>query len=421
MLRRLLVAGLAIAVVGTISVAEAQRRSSKGPSGKWVQIGEATVDLGNDSVVIDVSQAKGAFRAVRLDNKRGRLEISGLEIRYAGGKVHEDRRTHRLTPGRTTPTLDLRSEDRFVDRVTIAYRRQKGAQQTGLVRVMGLQSASGAQASREPASGPVTAGPTAPGAAPKAPATPVAGGEVLFGVQRVGFSVDRDAIQVGQDIGKFDRIRLRVLDHNIFIGELRVVYLTGEPDVLAVSAEVKKDSWTRWFNVKGDRFIKEVQLIYRARQDTQTGTKGKSKDKGKTEARVEVYGEYADSWIGAQGEAVNFNKGWVYLGGRHALFFSIRSGLGYEKETIPVGRNRGGFLNLRVDVKDRAITLNEMRIVYEDGTADTISVKNKVDAGASFGPVKIKPEPIKEIQVSYRSRILDGGKGYAFVQFWAQH
>ena len=32
-------------------------------------------------------------------------------------------------------------------------------------------------------------------------------GEVLFGVQDVGFLVDRDVIRVGSEIGKFDRIR----------------------------------------------------------------------------------------------------------------------------------------------------------------------------------------------------------------------
>ena len=35
----------------------------------------------------------------------------------------------------------------------------------------------------------------------------------------------------------------------------------------------------------------------------------------------------------------------------------------------------------------------------------------------------LKPKPVREIQVSYRSRLLDGaatGKGYAFVEFWAQ-
>ena len=64
-----------------------------------------------------------------------------------------------------------------------------------------------------------------------------------------------------------------------------------------------------------------------------------------------------------------------------------------------------------------------MTVVYGDGTQDTIPVGQKVDAGSSFGPVNLKQKPVREIQVSYRSRLLDAqatGKGYAFVEFWAQ-
>mgnify|MGYP001378747741 CR=1 FL=1 len=39
------------------------------------------------------------------------------------------------------------------------------------------------------------------------------------------------------------------------------------------------------------------------------------------------------------------------------LLFSLKKGLGYEKETISVGRNRGGFKQLFMVVRDRDITL----------------------------------------------------------------
>ena len=70
-----------------------------------------------------------------------------------------------------------------------------------------------------------------------------------------------------------------------------------------------------------------------------------------------------------------------------------------------------------------AITLNRLTIVYGDGTNDVIPVGAKVDAGNSYGPIQLKPKAVREIVVSYRSRLLDAkaaGKGYAFVEFWAQ-
>lgn len=138
-----------------------------------------------------------------------------------------------------------------------------------------------------------------------------------------------------------------------------------------------------------------------------------------------MYGDYAEGWYkpgsGAQAFA-SANEGWLYLGGQSPLFVSVRKGLGYETDTVSVARNRG-FRNLRLDVKDRAITLNELTVVYADGSTDAIPVKQKVDGGNSYGPVELKSRPVKEIQVNYRSRFFDSratSKGYAFVEFWAK-
>ena len=62
--------------------------------------------------------------------------------------------------------------------------------------------------------------PTAPEATNALPGKPTNNGEVLFGSQDVGFLVDRDVIRVGPEIGKFDRIRLRVLKNDIYVTEL---------------------------------------------------------------------------------------------------------------------------------------------------------------------------------------------------------
>ncbi|MEZ5857209.1 MAG: hypothetical protein R3D67_21675 [Hyphomicrobiaceae bacterium] len=249
-----------------------------------------------------------------------------------------------------------------------------------------------------------------------------AGGDVLFGVQQVGFGVDRDVIRVGTNYGKFDKIRLRVLDNDIFINEMRVLYDNGAPDVLAVDANVSANTRTKWFTLRGDRFIREIQLVY------------KSRPSFRGQARIEVYGEYAEGWYsssapgsgGATGEAFKHsgNRGWLYLGGQQPKFFSVslKRGIGYETDIISVARN-WGFNRLRLDVKDRAIQLNKLTVIYGDGTTDTTSVGKKIDGGSSFGPIEIKRQPVKEIQVSYRSRVFDKNatsKAHAFVEFWAQ-
>ena len=90
--------------------------------------------------------------------------------------------------------------------------------------------------------------------------------------------------------------------------------------------------------------------------------------------------------------------------------------------------NEGGFRRVRVSVRDRAITLNEVKIVYSDGVEETIPVRTRVKHQRhACRPIDLKGErrqPIEHIEAKYRSRFFDAsakGKGSAIVEVWAQH
>ncbi|MEZ5819084.1 MAG: DUF2541 domain-containing protein [Hyphomicrobiaceae bacterium] len=395
---------------------------------------------------IDVRSIPGKFSGIRVYALDGSaVDISKIDVHYADGTTFtEDRgRLIRLD------TRDVRTRvmgpdngngpEKFIDEIVMYYKTAPGEPRQAAVRITGVTSRSGARAIR-PAniavntggssgstqSGDIPTRPTSSRPVNAPPGSVTAGGDVLFGVQDVGFGVDRDVIRIGRDFGKFDKIRLRVLDNDLYLNEMRVIYSNGEPDVLAVAANISANSRTKWFKLNGDRFIKEIQLVYKSRP----GFRG--------QARVEVYGEFAEGWYGKpkipggggeivnEGEAFKYggNRGWLYLGGQQPKFFSVslKKGIGYETDTISVARN-WGFNRMRLDVKDRAITLNRVTVIYGDGTTDTIPVGQKVDGGSSFGPIQLKRKPVREIQVSYRSRIFDKsatGKAQAFVEFWAQ-
>jgi hypothetical protein len=250
--------------------------------------------------------------------------------------------------------------------------------------------------------------PTAPEATNALPGKAESNGEVLFGVQDVGFLVDRDVIRVGPEIGKFDRIRLRVLKNGINITEMKAIYDNGDSETLLKDAKIDSDRKTDWIPLKNKGFIKEIQLIYRSKPDF------------KGEARVEVFGEYTDGWLGPNGEGVKYNNGWVLLGTDTA------GSIGFDQVKIPVGKNEGGFKQLRVSVKDRDITMTRLAVVYADGAKDDIDTNRvKVAADEAFGPVDLKKDSsIKEIQATWRSRVLATSKrdkAYATVEVWGHH
>ncbi len=424
MVGRLLAVALALLAWGQLSAASAQVEVTFAE--------EKARRVIPDIDKIDVRRIPGKFRGIRVYAVDGAaVDIAKIDVKYSDGTVFtEDRgRLIRLDDKDVRTRImgpnDGNGPEKFIDEIVMHYKTAPGEPRQAHVRVVGITSASGAKAFRPSGVGGAVSG-AVPGRSTDATPTKAAagavtaGGDVLFGVQYAGFGLDRDTIKVGREYGKFDRIRLRVLDNDLHVNELRVVYTTGEPDVLAVNATVQANTRTRWLDVRGDRFIKEIQFSYRSRPNF------------KGQARVEVFGEFAEGWYSASsgadpaGEAFKHgsNRGWLYLGGQQPKFFSVslKKGIGYETDVISVARN-WGFNRMRLDVRDRAITLNRLTVVYNDGTNDIIPISEKVDGGSSYGPVQLKRKPVKEIQVSYRSRVFDkaaAGKAHAFVEFWAQ-
>ena len=438
MFRRLVVVLCAMLTAGVFVSAEAHKRKRwRSYSGDQViVIAEQDVDLSLPHFTLDVRAAKGGYKGIRLRNKNARLfDVSQVKVVYPGQQPHVEDRQIDMYRGERSRTINPTSQSNFVDLVEIDQVPGSGR---GTIQILGIQDADGRSMDRTESGGAVSGGgysdrdrdrgdrdratttrqpsteapadltvrPTTP--APTTAPVGVAGegGDVLFGAQYVGFGVDRDVIRVGNEIGKFDRIRLRVLDNDIHINNITVVYANGETDALAVDADIPKNSRTNWIDLKGDRFIKEIQLVYR------------SKPSFRGQARVEVFGQYAPGWLGPQGEGRKYNQGWVLLGAQTAGF------VGFDRDVIPVGRNEGGFKKLRVTVRDRAITLNEIRVVYNDGTDEIIPIRQRVDAGGTFGPIDlkgVKQQVIDRVEAKYRSRIFSAGKGSAIVEIWGQH
>jgi hypothetical protein len=402
MLRKLVLAAWAIMLAGAATGAAAEE--------KLIVIGTENVDLTSSGVAIDVSKSRGAYRGVRLRSKSGSAGIARVQVIYADGTVHNENRPFTLTGGERSRPIGDNDNDRFIDRVNITNEAGKGQI---VLDVLGIQTGNGARMARaKAATGDIAGADTSAKPDTSVPGAVKDGNDVMFGYQNVGFALDRDVIKVGGELGKFDRIRLRVLGNDIHIVSLKVIYVDGDSEDVAVDAEIKANKKTQWFGLKGDRFIREIQMVYRSSPSL------------KGQARVEVIGQYANGWLGANGEGRKYNEGWVLLGAQTAGF------TGFDRDTISVGENEGGFTRLRIAAKDRAITLKEIRVKFLSGPDEVFTMRERVDPGTPYGPLEFKGgrAPIKVIEARYRSRfdLMKGLKNViegkpAVVEIWGQH
>ncbi len=413
MLGRVLVAALGLWAASLASVAEARDR--------WVLIGTKEIDLAKSAEAIEVAQARGAFRAVRIEAKRQGIDLTLVRVLYSDGTAHDEDRTIHLLKGERSKPIGPATSDRFIDRVDLTFKTDAGAGSPARVEVWALQTDEGQRKRRDGADGEVavkqpdnaTPAPSRTKPSEAKPGERTEGGDVMFGYQDVGFGMDRDTIRVGSETGKFAKLRLRVLKNDVFVNSMKVVYNDGSSEDIVLNAQVKQGSRSPWYDVKPTEFIREIQLLYRSRPNV-TG-----------QARVEVTGQYAPDWLGATGEGRKYNEGWVLLGAQSAGMFGVNSikAFGFDKDTIPVGANEGGFKKIRIKVRNRSITLKDLRVVYYDGPDTVIDRRARVDPDQIEGPWDVKADaPIKEIVASYRGRIVWGkGAGVPVVEIWGQH
>ncbi|KAB2913078.1 MAG: hypothetical protein F9K29_17210 [Hyphomicrobiaceae bacterium] len=398
-------------IIGGFAIAAGADARDRGRDrdGNWVLLATRSVDLKKEDDRIDVGTGKGRFRSVMIVGKDRLIDINRVTVATEGQPFVEKRRL-KLEHGQRSRPIRFSREGQAIKHVDLSYRLHIGAAGPAKVELWGLRASPDVPTARSKSPSRTTTT-AAAATAPQGEETDGAGA-VMFGVLEVGSDVEQDVFKLGREYGRFGRIRLRAQGNAVQIKEVRVIYTGGAPDVLALSGEVAANEQTDWLDLKGDRFIREIHFVYAGRS--------------RSKARLEVYGEYAESWFrpgSGTGAFSSANKGWLYLGGQSPLFVSIRRGLGYETDIVSVARNRG-FKSLRLDVKNRAITLNQIKVVYSDDSSDIFAERQKVNGGTSYGPVELKSRrPIKQIEISYRSRIFDTqarGKGYAFVEFWVR-
>lgn len=203
----------------------------------------------------------------------------------------------------------------------------------------------------------------------------------LLGDKRVGLGVDRDVINVGRREGRFEKIRLEVLDNDVFLLDLKIVYGNGDVQDFPVGALIRRGSGTRPIDLTGgDRFIDRIEMTYRSRPNS------------RGQALVQVYGEKGGGRPG--GDA------WVELGCQRVGFIA-------DRDIIRVGREDGRFSAIQLRVFDNAINMLDLKVVYANGQPDDIPVRAELRPGQPTRPLDLRGErrAIRQIEMTYSSKL----------------
>lgn len=103
-----------------------------------VLIKTVRLDLGTGRLTVDLSDTKGAFRAIRLKVIDGRVRLDNIVVRYPAALDHNERRPINLLAGERTREINPTPEGRFLSEITLEYQRVEGA--TATLEIYGRQA-----------------------------------------------------------------------------------------------------------------------------------------------------------------------------------------------------------------------------------------------------------------------------------------
>ena len=139
---------VACVCLATLPQALAPRAFAQSGSERWVTLATRDIDAKARRATIDLSKAKGAFRAVRVSLRVGALALTQVELRYDSAPIHTAHRAVVLRQNERPQLIDTRSDDRFLDSLVLAFRPVPGEPDRATLVVEGLQTPSGAVALR---------------------------------------------------------------------------------------------------------------------------------------------------------------------------------------------------------------------------------------------------------------------------------
>lgn len=195
-------------------------------------LGTATFDPRPQRDVIEVGAQEGRFRAIRFDVRRSDVEILDLRVVYGNGATDDLRVREVFKAGSSSRIIDLPGRKRAIKQIIVTYLAKGPAR----IQFFGVEAGGLEVAQWE-----------------------------RLGCKDVRFQVDRDALRVGRQEGRFSAIRVKVRQAPVEFFDLRVVFPNGKAQQIRARVTIPPGAISNPIILDGEnRGIDRIEMTYRA-------------------------------------------------------------------------------------------------------------------------------------------------------------
>ncbi len=135
-INKLIIAAVALFLVATANFAQAQDNLLKG----WTSLGSRVVDYTLDHDVVSLNNSKEAFTSLKITVKNGSLNMHKATVHFANGDKQDIEFPDVVTPESGGKNIDLKGNDRVIEKVTFWYDTRQKSAEKATVEVWGKKA-----------------------------------------------------------------------------------------------------------------------------------------------------------------------------------------------------------------------------------------------------------------------------------------
>lgn len=134
---RMILVAVALLLVSIVNFSYAQSTDFlKG----WTALGTRVVDYTLDHDVVSLNNSKEAFTALKIVVKNGSLNMHKATVHFANGDKQDISFPEVVTPENDGKNIDLKGNDRVIEKVTFWYDTRQKSNEKATVEVFGKKS-----------------------------------------------------------------------------------------------------------------------------------------------------------------------------------------------------------------------------------------------------------------------------------------